>query len=432
MFTTKQYRVILSLFIFGFLWFVLALPNHPLHLLAVLSGQRLYAHALDQAAPAVQVRIARSRVNLRSGPGTSYAVVGGANQGEQFGVVGRNAAGDWYKINRTATETAWVSAPLVEVIGDAKQIPVVDNTGSAPPAATPTAQANPAATATPAGAAPAPTPTPTASSAGNLAPGQLSGRLLYSMADTDAKRWELWEYNFGTGANTKIADWRTEADISKDGSQIVYYAWPDEAKEKAGIWIMDSNFANNRLLIEGGAYPSFNPGGDRLVLNGGEDLYIIQSDGKGLRKLTKGEYAAWSPTNTQIAHRACKGGACGIWLIDANSNNADAKSRVTTGGSDGQPAWSPDGARLAYISKEDGNFEIYAINADGSNKVRLTTNPSSDGLPVWSPDGKWIAFRSDRGGAWAIYVMRADGSDVRKVVDAKVLPLWFFEKMDWR
>jgi TolB protein len=87
---------------------------------------------------------------------------------------------------------------------------------------------------------------------------------------------------------------------------------------------------------------------------------------------------------------------------------------------------------LAYISKEDGNFEIYAINADGSNKVRLTTNPSSDGLPVWSPDGKWIAFRSDRGGAWAIYVMRADGSDVRKVVDAKVLPLWFFEKMDWR
>lgn len=84
---------------------------------------------------------------------------------------------NWYKIDRTATETAWVSAALVEVIGDAKQIPIINDAGSAPtvatPAATPTGQANPAATATP------------TASAGNLAPGQLSGRLLYSVADTE-------------------------------------------------------------------------------------------------------------------------------------------------------------------------------------------------------------------------------------------------------
>ncbi len=64
--------------------------------------------------------------------------------------------------------------------------------------------------------------------------------------------------------------------------------------------------------------------------------------------------------------------------------------------------------------------------------MRLTNSPSSDGLPVWSPDGQWIAFRSDRGGGWAIYAMRADGSDLRKIVDAPVLPVWFFEKMGWR
>jgi Tol biopolymer transport system component len=51
---------------------------------------------------------------------------------------------------------------------------------------------------------------------------------------------------------------------------------------------------------------------------------------------------------------------------------------------------------------------------------------------VWSPDGGWIAFRSDRGGTWGIWIMRSDGSDVRKLVDAPVLPLWFFEKMGWR
>jgi TolB protein len=185
-------------------------------------------------------------------------------------------------------------------------------------------------------------------------------------------------------------------------------------------------------VVPGGAYPSFSPGGDRLVVNGGEILYVLKTDGTGIRGLTKGEYPAWSPVSNQIVHRACVGGSCGLWLIDADSNDPDARTHITTGGSDGQPAWSPDGKRIAYISKEDGNFEIYVIGADGSNKVRLTSNPASDGLPVWSPDGRWIAFRSDRDGKWAIYIVRPDGSDLRKVIDADVLPVWFFEKMDWR
>jgi TolB protein len=357
----------------------------------------------------LQLKIVNARVNLRAGPGTNFAVIGGASQDEQFVVVGRNAKGDWYKISLSSGKTAWVNGGLVTVLGDATQIPTVKEETTPPPAAT---------TAAPVANAPI--------------TGQARGRLLYSVANMDAKRWELWEYNFGSSENKKIADWRTEIDVSKDGKQIVYFAWPDDAGDKAGIWIMDADFSNNRLVVPGGAYPSFSPGGDRLVANGRENLYVLTTDGKNIRGLTNGEYPAWSPVNDQIVHRACVGGNCGLWLIDANSNDPGARTRLTTGGGDGQPAWSPDGKRIAYISKEDGNFEIYVINADSSNKLRLTTNPSSDGLPVWSPDGKWIAFRSDRGGAWAIYIMRPDGSDVRKVVDANVLPLWFFEKMDWR
>src|SRR5690606_39055563 len=104
----------------------------------------------------------------------------------------------------------------------------------------------------------------------------------------EAERWELWEYNLTTDSTTKVADWRTEVDISKDGNQIVYYAWPgDVDDDEVGIWIMDGNFTNNREVVAGGAYPSFSPGGDRLVLNGGEDIYIINTDGNGLRKLTR-------------------------------------------------------------------------------------------------------------------------------------------------
>ena len=158
-------------------------------------------------------------------------------------------------------------------------------------------------------------------------------------------------------------------------------------------------------------------------------MYILNSDGSGLRKLEVGEYPDWSPVDDWIAHRGCYGPDCGLWITHADSGE---RRRLTTGGGDGQPAWSPDGKQIAYISKDDGNFEIYKINRDGSGKVRLTETPQSDGLPIWSPDGKWIAFRSDRSGKWAIYVMRSDGSGVAQVVEADVLPLWFWEKMAWR
>ena len=182
-------------------------------------------------------------------------------------------------------------------------------------------------------------------------------------------------------------------------------------------------------MIEGGSYPAFGPGGNRLSVQGGDTMWIIGSDGQGLRPLAEGEYPSWSPVDDWIAHRGCYGPDCGLWITHADSGE---RRRLTTGGGDGQPAWSPDGKWLAYISKDDGNFEIYKVARDGSGKARLTNSPQSDGLPVWSPDGKWIAFRSDRDGKWAIYVMPAAGGNPTKVVDADVLPVWFWEKMAWR
>lgn len=372
----------------------------------------------------VVVTIGRPRVNLRGGPGTSYAVVGGASQGEQFAVTGRNGAGDWYQIQRADGSSAWVSASIVRVTGDGQSVATAD-------APAQTTNDAPAPTATP---APAVAPAANTNAVPSSLPrGIAAGRLLYSVANDDAKRWELWEYDFGAQSSSKVADWRTEIDISNDGRQIAYFAWPGDAGEKAGIWIMDADFTNNRLLIPGGAYPSFNPGGDRLVVDGpNTTMYLINSDGGGLRPLASGEYPAWSPVDNRIVHRDCVGGSCGLWIIDANSNDSTARQHITTGGSDGQPSWSPDGKRIAYISKEDGNFEVYVVNSDGSNPVRVTSDPASDGLPVWSPDGRWLAFRSDRGGSWAIYIVRPDGSDLHKVIDADVLDYWFFEKMIWR
>jgi Tol biopolymer transport system component len=81
--------------------------------------------------------------------------------------------------------------------------------------------------------------------------------------------------------------------------------------------------------------------------------------------------------------------------------------------------------QIVFRSDETGNFEIYAINADGSGRVRLTNNSAYDAYPSWSPGGGKIAFASDRGGTWGIYVMNADGSWQTRLTNSNdVQPCW--------
>jgi TolB protein len=374
--------------------------------LALIALILLTAAPPADAQSAVTATIKGATVTIRSGPGTTYPPLGAAKKGEKFDVKGKNADGSWLQVCCFKSKTGWVAASLVTVKGDLKTISVVKDIAPAPAVA----------------AAPA-------------KGGKPSGVIWYSALNRDKEQWELWEYSFATGKSRFLKEWRTEVSFSKDFKQVLLYAWPPAVggADKAGIYAANLDLSGERLVIDGGAYPSFGPGGNRLSLQGGDAMWIIGSDGQGLRQLAEGEYPSWSPVDDWIAHRGCYGADCGLWMTQADSGE---RRRLTTGGGDGQPAWSPDGKWLAYISKDDGNFEIYKVGRDGSGKTRLTDTPQSDGLPVWSPDGKWIAFRSDRDGKWAIYVMPAAGgnpaSGATKVVDADVLPLWFWEKMAWR
>jgi WD40 repeat protein len=94
-----------------------------------------------------------------------------------------------------------------------------------------------------------------------------------------------------------------------------------------------------------------------------------------------------------------------------NTNGANARRLTDLASSDGDPAWSPDGNRIAFTTDRDGNREIYSVDADGSNPLRLTSDSAADYAPAWSPDGTRIAFVSDRAGLPGIYVMQADGTN---------------------
>jgi Tol biopolymer transport system component len=79
-----------------------------------------------------------------------------------------------------------------------------------------------------------------------------------------------------------------------------------------------------------------------------------------------------------------------------------------------EPAWSPDGRQIAFSSKREGSFDLYAMEADGTATRRLSATPADDHDPSWSPDGRRIVF--SRGTPGDLYVMDADGSSVRRLV----------------
>src|SRR5205085_10331819 len=94
-----------------------------------------------------------------------------------------------------------------------------------------------------------------------------------------------------------------------------------------------------------------------------------------------------------------------------------AAAHATFGGGSG---------RLAFLMG-NGNVDIYSSLPDGSDLKQLTTDPSFDACPVWSPSGKQIGFCSNRGGTYQIWLMNADGSNQHPIThgsDSALFPSW--------
>ena len=70
-----------------------------------------------------------------------------------------------------------------------------------------------------------------------------------------------------------------------------------------------------------------------------------------------------------------------------------------------RPKFSPDGKRIAFTSSRDGNYEIYVMNSDGTNLVRVTNHPELDDFPAWHPDGRRLVMVSERRGQFDLYLV---------------------------
>ena len=90
-------------------------------------------------------------------------------------------------------------------------------------------------------------------------------------------------------------------------------------------------------------------------------------------------------------------------------------------------AKAPTTPKILFTSSRDGNREVYIMNPDGSEQVRLTQHPANDLSAVWSPTGEQILFISDRDGVRDLFLMDSDGSNVRRVFKKEVYrgrPAW--------
>jgi dipeptidyl aminopeptidase/acylaminoacyl peptidase len=116
---------------------------------------------------------------------------------------------------------------------------------------------------------------------------------------------------------------------------------------------------------------------------------------------------------SRIAFSSNRDGNLEIYTM--NPDGSDIVRITDHPAKDAEPKWSPDGQQIAFKSARDGNNEIYIMDVNGKSVLNLTHNPASDEDCSWSPDSQQLCFCSNRDGNFEIYKMRSNGEDLTRL-----------------
>lgn len=223
------------------------------------------------------------------------------------------------------------------------------------------------------------------------------GRKIAFTSDEHGKS-EIYTMNADGTDRTRLTvhdDYDIHPRWSPDGSKIMYMS--SHGKDKWDVMIMNADGSDNTLIIENGNTPEWSPDGQQIAFSsdmfGSNEIYIANTDGSNISRLS------FTP------------------LV-----------------SDTGPVWSSDGQSLLFCQHPytlDGplynKMELYIMAKNGTNTIRLTCNDVEDSNTYWSPDGSRITFNSLIDGHYQVFIMNADGSDVHQITRGNhdnVGPCW--------
>src|SRR5215216_5225778 len=186
------------------------------------------------------------------------------------------------------------------------------------------------------------------------------------------------------------------------------------------IWVMDADGTNQTNLTNTPDFleyqPSWAPSGAQLtfvrevpgrIISEQPDIFVMDTDPAtndaiNVTQTDESEsHPAWSPDGAKIAFAGVRNSGWEIVTMDPDGQNETILTGDGFDGNDEAPDWSPDGTKVVFMKESQVGgccepWEIWAVNRDGSGDTNLTNDPSYDMGPSWSPDGSEIIFSSTR------------------------------------
>jgi Tol biopolymer transport system component len=239
---------------------------------------------------------------------------------------------------------------------------------------------------------------------------------------------DLYVLDLGTGGERRLLATGLggmQPAASLDGANIAFVR--ADAEFNSEIFVVDRNGANPRNVsnnAEADVMPAWSPNGQRLAFvtdrAGVQDIFVVNADGTGLRRLTPTDpspavtfenWPAWSPNGQLVAYSSTIDGTPDIWTIAVDAQTVTLARLTGTVDADTHPTWSPTGDRIAFERRDatTGDADI-AILTLATGVVEVIRRPGQQINPSWSPLGDLIAFSSneDGGGDFEVYTMAAD------------------------